>query len=65
MWEQESEDTAQSDKGLDGKAVCLWSDDNKPGLIPALDEIRRFMPIWSAVTKYGDGLVEGSKPFVV
>ena len=61
-WDYETEDTAQFETG---KAVCLWSDDNKPGMIPALDEIRRFMPVWSAVTKYGDGLVEGSKPFVV
>ena len=48
-----------------GKVVCLWSDANIPGRIPALDEARRFKPAWVAVTKNGDGLVEGSKGFTV
>lgn len=48
---------------LEGHVVCLWSDDNETGVIPALDEVRRFMPVWSAVTKLGDGLVEGRKRF--
>lgn len=52
-------------KGLDGRVVCLWSDDNETGVIPALDEIRHFAPDWVAVTKLGDGLVEGSKAFLV
>ena len=51
--------------GLDGRVVCLWSDDNETGVIPALDEIRHFAPNWVAITKYGDGLVEGSKAFLV
>jgi hypothetical protein len=53
------------EEGMDGKVVCLWSDDNVEGVIPALDEIRRFAPAWSAVTKSQDGLVEGVKKFVV
>jgi hypothetical protein len=38
---------------------CMWSDVNQPGVIPALDEIWRFEPVWSVVSKGGDGLVEG------
>lgn len=48
---------------LEGKVVCLWSDDNREGVIPALDELRHFAPGWVAVTKAGDGLVEGYKKF--
>lgn len=51
--------------GLDGRVVCLWSDDNETGVIPALDEIRHFAPDWVAITKKGDGLVEGSKSFLL
>lgn len=52
-------------KGLDGRVVCMWNDESKTGVIPALDEIRRYAPDWVAVTKMGDGLVEGSKSFLV
>ena len=51
--------------GLDGKVVCLWSDANESGVIPPFDEIKRFTPDWVAITKLGDGLVEGSKPFMI
>ena len=51
--------------GLDGRVVCLWSDENETGAIPALDELKHFAPSWVAVTKTGDGLVEGSKAFLV
>jgi Peptidase family M28 len=50
---------------MEGKVVCLWSDDNKEGVIPALDELRHFAPGWVAVTKAGDGLVEGYKKFMI
>jgi hypothetical protein len=46
-------------KGKTGKVGCMWSDVNQPGVIPALDEIWRFEPVWSVVSKGGDGLVEG------
>lgn len=52
-------------RGLDGRVVCLWSDENESGVIPALDEIRHFAPDWVAIQKLGDGLVEGSKAFSV
>ncbi|KAF2182895.1 endoplasmic reticulum metallopeptidase 1 [Zopfia rhizophila CBS 207.26] len=49
---------------LSGKVVCLWSDANT-GSIPAFDEVQQYMPVWSIVTKLGDGLVEGSKRFKI
>jgi hypothetical protein len=52
-------------KGQTGKIVCAWSDANQHGTIPAYDEVRRFAPVWSAVTKSADGLVEGWKEFTV
>ncbi|KAI4158950.1 MAG: hypothetical protein LQ342_006983 [Letrouitia transgressa] len=52
-------------KGLDGKIVCLWSDANQPGVIPALDEMWKYLPVWVAVSKAGDGLVEGEKRFMI
>lgn len=51
--------------GAKGKIVCLWADANVEGTIPAFDEVRRYMPVWSAVTKGADGLVEGYKTFVL
>lgn len=62
QWEKGNE--KQGD-GLDGKVVCLWSDANEVGTIPAWDEVLRFMPRWSIATKLSDGLVEGSKSFKV
>ncbi|KAF2202769.1 putative zinc metalloprotease [Delitschia confertaspora ATCC 74209] len=49
---------------LSGKVVCLWSDANT-GAIPAFDEVLHYMPVWSIASKYGDGLVEGSKRFEI
>ncbi|KAK8136032.1 hypothetical protein PG984_003972 [Apiospora sp. TS-2023a] len=53
------------EEGMDGRVVCLWNDQDERTAIPALKEIRRFAPDWSTVTKMGDGLVEGSKSFMV
>lgn len=63
-WRADRDDKRRG-TGLDGRVVCLWSDENEKGVIPALDEIRHFAPDWVAVTKLGDGLVEGSKTFLV
>ena len=60
----EGDDETNGD-GMDGKVVCLWSDANAIGTIPALDEVKRFAPVWVAVSKSQDGLVEGSKAFLV
>lgn len=51
--------------GMDGKVVCLWSDANETGVIPAFEEINRFAPDWVTITTLRDGLVEGSKPFMI
>ena len=51
--------------GLDGRVICLWNDESKIGVIPALDEVRLFAPTWVAISKLSDGLVEGSKAFMV
>ncbi|KIW06175.1 uncharacterized protein PV09_02660 [Verruconis gallopava] len=56
---------ADQEKGLDGQVVCLWSDANDPKSIPAFEEVKNFMPVWSIATKLSDGLVEGSKRFKV
>ncbi|KAM0720592.1 hypothetical protein Q7P37_004728 [Cladosporium fusiforme] len=46
-------------KGKSGKVGCMWSDVNERGVVPALDEVWRFEPVWSVVSKGSDGLVEG------
>lgn len=56
---------SMGEEGRSGRVVCLWSDHNEIGAIPALDEAQRFAPKWAIITKIMDGLVEGSKPFVV
>ncbi|KAF2773192.1 putative zinc metalloprotease [Teratosphaeria nubilosa] len=43
-------------KGQKGQVQCLWSE---VGEVPAFEEVRAFQPVWAAVTKHGDGLVEG------
>ncbi|KAK0650446.1 Vacuolar membrane protease [Lasiodiplodia hormozganensis] len=62
-----SDDDENGDRfrGLDGKAQCIWSDANEPGVIPALDEIRANIPRWAIVSKLADGLVEGTKSFAI
>ncbi|KAI1616023.1 F-box and leucine-rich repeat protein GRR1 [Exophiala viscosa] len=53
----------KSNETLTGKVICLWSDVNQVGLIPAFDEAKHFLPNWVAITKAEDGLVEGYKRF--
>jgi hypothetical protein len=52
-------------EGLKGAVVCMWSDANVPGTIPALDEALQYAPAWVAVSKLSEGLVEGRKTFEV
>ncbi|KAJ5084515.1 Peptidase M28 [Penicillium alfredii] len=61
--DDENEDSPADDSPIKGRISCLWSDNNRPGLIPALDEVRQFSPPWVAVTKLSDGLVEGYREF--
>lgn len=63
-WDDSADEPDQGN-GLDGRVVCLWSDDNEFGTIPALDEIRHYAPDWVAISKTSDGLVEGSKAFLI
>ena len=50
---------------LKGKVVCLWSDVNQRGVIPAYDEALHYFPDWAIVTKGGDGLVEAFERFSI
>ncbi|KAI5202760.1 hypothetical protein AUEXF2481DRAFT_39316 [Aureobasidium subglaciale EXF-2481] len=52
-------------QAVQGKVMCVWSDANQVGNVPAFDEVKHFMPVWSAVTKNSDGLVEGYKHFTL
>lgn len=56
---------AAASGALKGAVVCIWSDANVPGTVPALDEALAFAPAWAAVTKMSEGLVEGRKAFEV
>jgi hypothetical protein len=60
-----SEGKKPGDEGRSGRVVCLWSDHNQLEIIPALDEVQRFAPDWTSIVKLMDGLVEGSKAFVI
>lgn len=56
---------SMGEEGMEGRVVCLWSDANTQGTIPALEEAMRFVPEWVGISKLSDGLVEGSVPFNV
>ncbi|EEP77198.1 conserved hypothetical protein [Uncinocarpus reesii 1704] len=59
-------DVQWNEEGMDelhGRVVCLWSDANELGAIPALDELRLYAPPWVAISKWQDGLVEASRGF--
>ncbi|CBF74498.1 M28 family metallopeptidase [Aspergillus nidulans FGSC A4] len=60
-----SSDHSKTSGSLTGQVVCLWSDYNQPGTIPALDEVRQYGPAWIGVSKLADGLVEGRKSFEI
>ncbi|KAJ5085448.1 hypothetical protein N7532_010219 [Penicillium argentinense] len=65
----EKESSTDEDEGpvsnVKGRVSCIWSDANTPGVIPALDEVRQYVPAWVAVTKLKDGLVEGYRDFEI
>ncbi|KAF7589448.1 hypothetical protein BBP40_004285 [Aspergillus hancockii] len=65
-WDNQWTVDVEWDEGvLKGNVVCLWSDHNRLGFIPALDEAIQFAPVWVAVTKLSDGLVEGRRAFEI
>jgi len=51
--------------GLTGKVVCLWTDVNLKGTVPAWDELFEFAPVWAVGSKLTDGLVEAWWEFEV
>jgi len=52
----------EEDRIFRGQAMCTWNDANDDGKkIPALKEAWDYLPVWVAVTKRGDALVEGGK----
>ena len=55
----------ESAEGQKVRAECLWADANMPGTIPAFDELKRFEPVWAALTKVDDGFVVGYKDLAV
>ncbi|EEH44221.1 uncharacterized protein PADG_00510 [Paracoccidioides brasiliensis Pb18] len=59
----EKQDVSKNE--LSGKVICLWSDNNESGVIPALDEVRLYAPAWVAISKSADGLVEASHDFII
>ena len=63
--EWKGSETRKGDDENDGTVICMWSDANTPGTIPALDEALQFVPSWAAVTKFSEGLVEGRKAFKI
>jgi hypothetical protein len=63
--EHDSTETESEQSSIKGRITCLWSDNNRIGLIPALDEVKQFSPAWIAVTKFSDGLIEGSRGFEI
>lgn len=54
--ENANEDYDNNSKGgLDGRVVCLWSDANRDAdEIPALEEVRRYLPVWAIASKLGE-----------
>ncbi|KAJ9636655.1 hypothetical protein H2204_005255 [Knufia peltigerae] len=63
--DQDGHKLARNETNMTGRVVCLWSDVNQVGLIPAFDEAVHYTPDWVAITKASDGLVEGYKNFKV
>ncbi|KAF8756126.1 Peptidase family M28 [Rhizoctonia solani] len=47
-----------------GKIACEWAEWDL-GKIPAIDELRTFLPPWTVVSKLADGLVEGTREFKI
>ncbi|KAL2794403.1 hypothetical protein BJX66DRAFT_325340 [Aspergillus keveii] len=49
--DSEDSDHEETVDTLAGQVVCLWSDYNEPGAIPALDEVRQYGPSWVGAFK--------------
>ncbi|KAF8595588.1 Zn-dependent exopeptidase [Ceratobasidium sp. AG-I] len=55
-------DGDQESSGQKGRVACEWAEWHD-GRIPALDEVKTFLPPWAVATKLADGLVEGFHAF--
>jgi len=73
-WEAKEDDPDFEVMG--GRAACEWAEyasasagGNSPvsqsGLIPALEEVKAFLPLWSLPTKATDGLIEAWTKFTI
>jgi hypothetical protein len=56
-WAKDVEHTRRT-----GRVACEWAEWDM-GKIPALDELKTFLPPWAVVSKLADGLVEGVHAF--
>ncbi|KIO31881.1 hypothetical protein M407DRAFT_19145 [Tulasnella calospora MUT 4182] len=66
-WDKEFEVLVEWDgkvkkQKVTGRVACEWAE-MREGRIPALEEVLGFSPMWTAVTKLEDGLVEAYKKF--
>ncbi|KAH9927741.1 uncharacterized protein B0H18DRAFT_1159691 [Fomitopsis serialis] len=70
-WNADSEDGFMDDT-MGGRAACEWAEyasasdgHGQGGLIPALEEVKAFLPLWAQPTKTTDGLVEAWMRFSI
>jgi hypothetical protein len=56
---------AEAKEAITGRVSCLWNDGPGGARIPALEEARRFLPEWVAISKAADGLVEAVSGFAL
>jgi hypothetical protein len=57
-------DTDEEGRIIAGRVSCLWNDGPGGAEIPVLEEARRFLPEWVAISKAAGGLVEAASGFV-
>lgn len=74
-WNSESDD-GLADEPFAGQAACEWAEyasaseggsspAGRTGLIPALEEVKAFLPLWVQPSKLTDGLVEARTGFAL
>ena len=74
-WASGSDD-ALAEEPFTGQAACEWAEyasaseggsspAGRTGLIPALEEVKAFLPLWAQPTKLTDGLVEARTKFAL
>lgn len=76
-WDEDAESgDASANETLEGHAACEWAEyasaseggsspAGRTGLIPALEEVKAFLPLWAQPTKLTDGLVEARTRFAL